>query len=110
MDVPNISNVPKVAGTTPDRAVPARPIAPRALPVVGPSELEVKRAADILNRVAQALSRDLEFSLDQSSGKMVVRVVDTQTHELIRQIPSEEALAISKAIDRLQGIIVHQKA
>lgn len=110
MDVPNIGNVAQAAAISPERSSPVPPIAPRALPVVTPTEREAKRAVDILSRAAQSLSRDLQFTLDKSSGKMVVRVVDTQTNELIRQIPTEEALAISKAIDRLQGLIVRQKA
>lgn len=109
MDVPNIGGVAQAAAVSTERPTPVPPIAPRALPVVMPTERETYRAAEILSRAAQSFSRDLQFTLDDSSGKMVVRVVDTQTNELIRQIPSEEALAISKAIDRLQGLIVPQK-
>jgi flagellar protein FlaG len=41
---------------------------------------------------------------------MVVKVVDTETDQVIRQIPSEEMLAIARNIDRLQGLLVKQEA
>ncbi len=43
-------------------------------------------------------------------GKVVVQVVDARTQTVIRQMPSEELLAIAKALDRVQGLLVHQEA
>jgi flagellar protein FlaG len=45
---------------------------------------------------------EIEFSVDLVSGRSLIRVVDRTTDELIRQIPSEEALAISEAIEAFQ--------
>lgn len=56
------------------------------------------------------MSGNLEFSMDDQTGKTIIKVVDTATNELIRQIPSEEMLEIARALDRLQGILVRQKA
>ncbi|MBL8491536.1 MAG: flagellar protein FlaG, partial [Rhodocyclaceae bacterium] len=42
--------------------------------------------------------------------KTVVKVVDGQTGKMIRQIPSEELLAIAESIDRMQGLLLRQKA
>jgi flagellar protein FlaG len=39
-----------------------------------------------------------------------VRIVDSQTKEVIRQIPSEEMLAISKYMDQMSGKLIQQKA
>ncbi len=52
----------------------------------------------------------LEFSIDEESHRTVVKVVDQQTKELIRQMPSVEALEIAKALDRVQGLLINQKA
>lgn len=57
-------------------------------------------AIDKLNNKVQNLNRNLEFSLDQDSGELVVKVVDAQTHTVLRQIPSEEALALAQNIDQ----------
>ena len=40
----------------------------------------------------------------------VVRVIDKQTGEVIRQMPSKELLEIAKSLDRLQGLLVRNSA
>jgi flagellar protein FlaG len=65
---------------------------------------------EAINRQLSEASRTVRFSLDQHTGHVIVRVVDTETEQVIRQIPSEEALAISQSIERLQGMLVHLKA
>lgn len=69
----------------------------------------VEQAAESINKVIQALARNLEFSVDQETGITVVKVMDTQTNEVIRQIPGEEAIAIARALDKLQGLIVRER-
>ena len=59
-----------------------------------------------LNDYVQQHSRSLEFSVDQTSGEAVVRVVDQKTGELIRQIPSQEMLDLSKKLDEAAGILL----
>jgi flagellar protein FlaG len=58
----------------------------------------------------QSVSSSLQFSLDQDTGRTVVKMVDTQTAEVLRQFPSEEMLAISKSIDRMQGLLINREA
>ena len=47
------------------------------------------------------ISRNLEFYIDDASGKTVITVRDTATKEVIRQIPSEDMLAISARLNKL---------
>jgi flagellar protein FlaG len=70
----------------------------------------VQEAVDTVNRMLQQSSQQLRFAVDQGSGKMVVRVVDTATNQTIRQIPSEVAIAISQSLDKLQGLLLRQQA
>jgi len=51
-----------------------------------------------INELFQAESRSLQFSVDEESGRSVVRVVDTKTGEQIKQIPAEELLEISRRL------------
>jgi flagellar protein FlaG len=67
---------------------------------------ELVRAVEAVNRQIQAAVPNLRFSVDEDTGKTVVRIVDTDTGETIRQVPSEEMLAISRSIDRLQGLLL----
>ena len=71
---------------------------------------QVERAVAALYRAMAAASRDIGFSPDPASDHTVVRVMDRNTSQVIRQMPSEEALAISHAIDRWQGMVLRQKA
>lgn len=75
-----------------------------------PAREEIESA---LNKVAAALepvARDLHFSIDDDTGRTVIKIIDSSTDELIRQIPSEEILAIAKALDKLQGLLIKQEA
>ena len=67
---------------------PPEPMNPRA----------VEQAVKQLNEYAQNFQRSLQFSVDKASGETVVRVLDANTREVIRQIPSEEFLAIAERL------------
>ncbi len=74
------------------------------------SQAAVTEAVNAINARVQRVSRNLEFSVDHDSGRVIVKVLDGETDAVIRQMPSEEALAISEALDKLQGLIIEQKA
>jgi len=59
--------------------------------------------ANILNRAMQQSSQNLEFSVDASTKKMIIKISDSGTGELIRQIPAEEMLAVARSIDNFLG-------
>jgi flagellar protein FlaG len=48
--------------------------------------------------------------MSEDSGEAIVRVVDKETNQVVRQIPGQEMLAIRRALDRLQGILIRVKA
>ena len=74
------------------------------------SPTEVDKALDSINKTMKSLSHSLEFSVDNDSQRQVVKVIDPETREVIRQMPSQEALEIAKALDRLQGLLIRQQA
>lgn len=67
-------------------------------------------AVVIANKAMQSLGRGLEFSVDSESGETLVRVIDRATRQVIRQIPSEEMLALARALDRMRGLLVNHDA
>ena len=75
-----------------------------------PSSGQLRNAVEQVNKTIQTLSKDVQFTVDKETGKDVVKVVDRETKEVIRQIPSEEMVAIAKRLDELQGLIIRQKA
>ncbi len=76
-----------------------------------PTKLEaIEQAVKNVNDFVKPINNSLSFNLDQDTGQTVIKVVDLSTQEVIRQIPSEEMLAIAKALDTMKGLLVQQKA
>lgn len=48
--------------------------------------------------------------MDDATQMRLVKVIDTQSKEVIRQIPSEEAVQIATAIDKFQGLLIKDSA
>lgn len=71
-----------------------------------PAEL-LQHAIEKINLVLQQKNRALEFSVDSESSRIIVKVIDTETGDLIRQLPSETTLAISRSIsESQQGLLL----
>ena len=75
-----------------------------------PAQEELRHALETLKQAVPMRASALQFSLDESSGQTIARVVDSETGEVIRQIPSKELLEIAQAIDKMQGMLLKQKA
>ena len=70
----------------------------------------LKQSVDKINQAVQVNARNLQFAVDEETGINVVKVIDTESQEVIRQIPSKEIIVIAKALDKLQGLLVRDKA
>lgn len=119
MDIRPLGNVAQPSPALTEAGAP--PVAPKtAAPVELPDAVQqaasvpnmeqLNNAVKEINRVMESLSRGVEFSVDDESHRTIVKIVDQTTKEVLRQMPSEEALAIAKALDRLQGLIIKQEA
>ncbi|VAX14257.1 hypothetical protein MNBD_GAMMA24-2030 [hydrothermal vent metagenome] len=64
---------------------------------------DLAQAVSHLKEYVQHMKRDMDFSVDDKTGRFVVKVYDSETKELIRQIPSEEMLAISRHLVESMG-------
>lgn len=67
-------------------------------------------ALEELNRGMQAWSTQLQFEVDPEIQRLVVSVLDAETGDTIRTIPSEAVLRMAKIIVSLQGQIVNAQA
>ncbi len=80
------------------------------------SQEALEKVVSQLNAYIQNTQRDMDFSVDDATGRVVVRVVDSTTEEVIRQIPSEEMLAISRHLleslesEQPKGFLIELKA
>jgi flagellar protein FlaG len=78
-----------------------------------PASVSAPEAASRAMRTGNPVPSDgrvMEFMIDPESGKHVVKIMDSASHEVIRQIPMEEALALAKSLDQLKGLLLYAKA
>jgi len=70
----------------------------------------VAKAAEQIQSFVKTMGRDLSFSIDDTTGYHVVKVVNPATGEVIRQLPSPELLKIAQSMSELKNALVSQKA
>lgn len=61
---------------------------------------ELDDAVSQLNDYVQNVQRDLQFEVDSELGHTIVRVVDQQTQEVIRQMPDDVALRLAENLQQ----------
>jgi flagellar protein FlaG len=69
---------------------------------------QTKQAVQDIERMMKLFSKNLEFTYDASDNRAVMRIVDQQTREVIRQVPTKEALEIAKALEKIQDMLLAQ--
>jgi len=96
------SNVGQASAPEGVRDTKAAPALESVAPVKGAAGAHqpdaVKGAVKQLNAAVQSVRRELEFSVDEDSGRTIVKVTDSETGDVIRQMPAEEALEVSRHI------------
>ncbi len=75
-----------------------------------PEESEILRAVEKLADHARSLGRELQFEIDDDSGQTLIKVIDPETEEIVRQIPSEEAVARARSLDEDETFLVDAMA
>lgn len=73
---------------------------------------KVEKAVTEISDYVQSISRDLQFQVDKQTGTTIVTVLDHETKEVVRQIPSEELVAIARRIaenapDPVKGLLMN---
>lgn len=109
---------------TPAKEVPAQgtsgQVAPpegKASPAVEPDQgarqelgAALEQALNTLSEHVQNLNRTLQFSVDRDSGRTIIKVIDSETNEVIRQIPQEEMLVIANRLQAASGVLLVEQA
>jgi flagellar protein FlaG len=119
MLIPNINSAATAPRLTSDSA-PAPVAAPQAqapaAPPPPPTQAQIQTALDSMNKVLKQNDSGLEFSVDKDTKRTVFKLVESNTGKVIRQYPTEDLLAIARAIDQMQhqghgqGLLLNQKA
>ncbi len=69
-------------------------------------EAAVKEAIDGIN---ERISHDVRMEIDKDTDKLVIKILDTKSGELIKQFPPEDLLTISKKMDELEAILFSEE-
>ena len=111
MDIQPISAATGMAASAAQRETPAQPQQSAGAPAEAPP------AAGTLERIVKEIEEsvgnnntNLRFRVDEASGRIVVSVVDKETNQVVRHIPSEEVMKLARVMDRLQGLLFNGKA
>lgn len=75
-----------------------------------PEESNMDGALSKLKSKFQEDHRNLDFSIDDSTGEVVVKVLDGESGKLIRQMPSEEVLKLAKQLDDMRSLMFKAEA
>jgi len=75
-----------------------------------PTQQAIAKAANDIQNFVKEMGRNLQFSIDKTTGYNVVRVVNPETQEVLRQLPSEELLKIAASMKEMGSVLVNQKA
>jgi len=64
---------------------------------------DLAQATQDISDYIQTVSRSLQISVDKDLGATVIKVVDSETEEVVRQIPAEEILQIARFLSEQQA-------
>ncbi|WP_137821674.1 flagellar protein FlaG [Pseudomonas sp. D(2018)] len=121
MDIGIVNLTSKGASATPAGNGPLRGPAAKETPekvaelVRQKSETEEDRepvaaAASSIQEFVQSIRRNLNFDVDDSSGRVVVQVTDSESGDVIRQIPSEDALKLAESLSEMRSLLFKAEA
>lgn len=114
-DIP-IRGSPSVSPAAGEASAP-RPAAPEPRPVPPPAPegenqqdpKDVEQAAEGVNAFLQSSGSHVRFALHKATERMMVEVVDDETQDVIRTIPSKELLDLAAKIDAMVGVLLDRK-
>ncbi len=74
------------------------------------SREQIEGAVATIQDFVQSVQRSINFALDDSSGRVVVKVTDSGSGDVIRQIPSEEALQMAENLSEVRSLLFKAEA
>lgn len=104
---PTVRSTPPTQETAAPESISKQTIKPTT---AAEQKQQLADAVKAVKEFIQPQAGNLEFTMDEETGDTIIKIVDSSSGELIRQIPSKEMLEIAKALDRLQGLLVKQNA
>ncbi|RAU40677.1 MULTISPECIES: flagellar protein FlaG [unclassified Pseudomonas] len=121
MAYPTVQSLPPVSAPVPDRQAVKPQVVNEATASADADTAKSKNSDEDKNskqlqaavkemeKFFQSVRRNLEFSIDEGSGQVVVKVIATETGEVVRQLPSAEALKIADSLKNANSLLFDAK-
>lgn len=113
MNISNMSDYAMALQKPQDTSNIKAPTGNAPQPILGEgAELTVEEVIEVVQKANNALASNqsnLQFLIDNDNGKPIVQIVDRETQEILKQIPSVEMLKIAKAIEKMQGVLMSRE-
>ncbi len=100
--------VERAGGTAAPVAAEAAAVPADAVEEATPAQ--VAQAVREVNASLESRSVGLQFEMDEDTDRIIVKVVDRESGEVIRQIPTEEVVRIAKVLGKAPGLLVSEQA
>ena len=99
-----------VAPTSTPAPAPAPAPAPVKASSIDPQDLhrQLEDAVSVLNKQMEHTGTSLSFSVDEALGRSIVKVVNKDSGELVRQIPGEDVVRVARSIESLKGVLYNK--
>lgn len=121
MDIGKLSSMPQPATSAREPLGSSKSIEASTVAAVATVEVQqpedkalaregLDSAVASISSFVQGVQRSLDFSVDDTSGEVVVKVTDRDSGEVIRQLPSEEALRLSEQLESLRSLMFEARA
>ncbi len=124
MELGIVKNLPSSAVTRPQLAEAVRPAVVAEESAVEPLRAQdqqgaeqgeaprsqVEGAVSAIQEFVQSVRRNLDFRVDDSSGRVVVKVTDRESGDVIRQMPTEEALKLAESLEEVRSLLFKVEA
>lgn len=74
------------------------------------SKEELEQIVDKMQEAVSVMQRNLNFSIHDATGTTVVKVMDAGSGEVIRQMPTEDALVLAERLDEMRSLLFEARA
>ena len=87
-----------------DITIPAINISKKSDEIKKETEEKIQHISELMNDYVNSLQKDINIRLDYETGDVIVKVISEQDGKVIRQIPSEEMLALAAKMEEISGV------
>lgn len=99
-------SVKPIATAPVEQKAQAEKVLPAANTNVSTSQTELDRSIEQIQVMMDLRQRSVQFTTDNESGTNVVKVVDGESGDVIRQMPAEELLSFMRNLTRMMGTFI----